>query len=148
MNYSSYISYRRYQPYDSNFMNERISPYEVADKCARDFFRSPQAHAGLFLVLSNEQYSIPYAVPSYSRFQELLEAHRFANPSGIAIGDCGTYSPQYGFKLPLPASEARKAIAKYKKKNGGAWIKEATAVVQSGDAWSEWKGYANLKDQQ
>ena len=118
------------------------SVYKKADDIAREFFNSPLAPAGLPLVLETPQYSLPYAVGSYERFQELLASHHFCNPSGISLGKCRTYSPVVGINLSIPEKEAREAINHYKNNHGEYWLKEATEVVSSGSFKKEWSDYA------
>ena len=118
------------------------SVYKKADDIAREFFNSPLAPAGLPLVLETPQGSIPYAVSSYERFQELLASHHFCSPSGVCLSKSRTYSPVVGINLSIPDKEAREAINHYKKNHGEYWLKEATEVVASGSFKKEWSDYA------
>ena len=142
--YNYHIAPKRYTNIDNrilmNYSDESV--YKKADNIAREFFSSPLAPAGLPLVLETPQYSLPYAVGSYERFQELLASHHFCNPSGISLGKCRTYSPVVGINLSIPEKEAREAINHYKNNHGEYWLKEATEVVSSGSFKKEWSDYA------
>ena len=145
--YNYYIAPQRYTHIDSrilmNYSDESV--YKKADGIAREFFNSPLAPAGLPLVLETPEYSIPYAVGSYERFQELLASHHFCNPRGVCLSKSRTYSPVVDINLSIPDKEAREAMNRYKKKNGEYWLKEATEVVLSGSFTKEWKFYARTR---